>query len=136
MVANHVSFFGAKLDKVLAAAARTRPCESLRQSFILAATGGHCPLLGGSFPVSKWLITMVSKSPTWGYSPYKWPKLLVARANVRQHGVYRAPCFWLLLSCFVDEHRNEGRASPPWKMAMGQWVCIFGKWMHHRVNGP
>ena len=28
-------------------------------------------------PVSKWLITMVSKSPTWGYSPYKWPKRLV-----------------------------------------------------------
>ena len=24
-------------------------------------------------PVSKWLITMVSKSPKWGYSPYKWP---------------------------------------------------------------
>ena len=23
-------------------------------------------------PVSKWLITMVSKSPKWGYSPYKW----------------------------------------------------------------
>ena len=25
-------------------------------------------------PVSKWLITMVSKSPNWGYSPYKSPK--------------------------------------------------------------
>ena len=25
-------------------------------------------------PVSKWLTTMVSKSPKWGYSPYKWPK--------------------------------------------------------------
>ena len=24
-------------------------------------------------PVSKWLITMVSKSPKWGCSPYKWP---------------------------------------------------------------
>ena len=24
-------------------------------------------------PVSKWLITMVSKSLKWGYSPYKWP---------------------------------------------------------------
>ena len=24
-------------------------------------------------PVSKWLISMVSKSPKWGYSPYKWP---------------------------------------------------------------
>ena len=45
MVANHVSFFGAKLDKVLAAAARTRPCESLRQSFILAATGVIVPYL-------------------------------------------------------------------------------------------
>ena len=28
-------------------------------------------------PVSKWLITMVSKSPNWGYSPYKWPKWLI-----------------------------------------------------------
>ena len=28
-------------------------------------------------PFSKWLITMVSKSPKWGYSPYKWPKWLV-----------------------------------------------------------
>ena len=25
----------------------------------------------------KWLITMVSKSPKWGYSPYKWPKWLI-----------------------------------------------------------
>jgi len=25
-------------------------------------------------PFSKWLITMVSKSPKWGYSPSKWPK--------------------------------------------------------------
>ena len=30
-------------------------------------------------PVSKWLITMVSKSPKWGCSPYKWPKWLVNR---------------------------------------------------------
>ena len=28
-------------------------------------------------PVSKWLITVVSKSPKWGYSPYKWPKWLI-----------------------------------------------------------
>ena len=28
-------------------------------------------------PVGKWLITMVSKSPKWGYSPYKWPKWLI-----------------------------------------------------------
>ena len=28
-------------------------------------------------PLSKWLITMVSKSPKWGYSPYKWPKWLI-----------------------------------------------------------
>ena len=28
-------------------------------------------------PVTKWLITMVSKSPKWGCSPYKWPKLLI-----------------------------------------------------------
>ena len=28
-------------------------------------------------PVSMWLITMVSKFPKWGYSPYKWPKWLI-----------------------------------------------------------
>ncbi len=29
---------------------------------------------GGSFQLySKWLITMVSKSSNWGYSPSKWP---------------------------------------------------------------
>ena len=27
--------------------------------------------------VSKWLIRMFSKSPKWGYSPSKWPKLLI-----------------------------------------------------------
>ena len=27
----------------------------------------------------KWLITMASKSPKWGCSPYKWPKWLVNR---------------------------------------------------------
>ena len=30
-------------------------------------------------PFSKWLITMVSKSPNWGYSPCKWPKWLINR---------------------------------------------------------
>ncbi len=30
-------------------------------------------------PFSKWLITMVSKSPNWGYCPYKWPKWLINR---------------------------------------------------------
>ena len=30
-------------------------------------------------PFSKWLITIVSKSPKWGYSPSKWPKWLVNR---------------------------------------------------------
>ena len=30
-------------------------------------------------PFSKWLITMVSKSPKWGYSPSKWPKWLTNR---------------------------------------------------------
>ena len=29
--------------------------------------------------VSKWLITMLSKSPKWGCSPYKWPTWLVNR---------------------------------------------------------
>ena len=37
--------------------------------------------LGGTtwriIPVSKWLVTMVSKSRKWGYSPYKWPKWLI-----------------------------------------------------------
>ena len=28
-------------------------------------------------PFSKWLITMVSKSPKQGCSPYKWPKWLI-----------------------------------------------------------
>ena len=28
-------------------------------------------------PVSKWLITMVSKSIKWGCSPCKWPKWLI-----------------------------------------------------------
>ena len=28
-------------------------------------------------PVSKWLVTMVSKSPKWGYSPFKLPKWLI-----------------------------------------------------------
>ena len=36
---------------------------------------GHCTWR--IIPVSKWLITMVSKSPKWGYSPYKWPKWLI-----------------------------------------------------------
>ena len=35
--------------------------------------GGTCRIT----PVSKWLITMVSKSPNWGYSPSKWPKWLI-----------------------------------------------------------
>ena len=30
-------------------------------------------------PFSKWLVTMVSKSPNWGYFPYKRPKWLINR---------------------------------------------------------
>ena len=30
-------------------------------------------------PFSKWLITIVSKSPKWGYSPSTWPKRLINR---------------------------------------------------------
>ena len=30
-------------------------------------------------PLSKWLKTMVSKSPKWGSSPSKWPKWLINR---------------------------------------------------------
>ena len=32
-------------------------------------------------PVSKRLITMVGKSPKWGYSPYKWPKWFINRGD-------------------------------------------------------
>ena len=39
----------------------------------------HMDITWRIIQVSKWLITMVSKSPTWGYSPYKWPKWLVNR---------------------------------------------------------
>ena len=38
---------------------------------------GGVPTTWRIIPVSKWLITMVSKSPKWGYSPYKWPKRLI-----------------------------------------------------------
>ena len=46
---------------------------------------GHKPLwgweMGGCLEdhprTCKWLITMVSKSPKWGYSPYIWPKWLI-----------------------------------------------------------
>ncbi len=34
-----------------------------------------------TIPDNKWLITMVSKSPKWGYSPHKWPKWLVNRGD-------------------------------------------------------
>ena len=40
----------------------------------------HLGRYGGTsrtIPVSKWLIIMGSKSPKWGYSPYKWPKWLI-----------------------------------------------------------
>ena len=35
------------------------------------------PIAWRIIPVSKWLTPMVSKSPKWGYSPYKWPKWLI-----------------------------------------------------------
>ena len=38
------------------------------------------PFITGTWriiPFSKWLINMVSKSPNWGCSPYKWPKWLI-----------------------------------------------------------
>ena len=38
------------------------------------------PCTWRTIPVSKWLITMVSKSPNWGYgTPYKWPKLMACK---------------------------------------------------------
>ena len=42
--------------------------------------GNTRPIAWMIIPVSKWLITMVSKSPKWGYSPYKWPKWLIKRS--------------------------------------------------------
>ena len=47
--------------------------------FILGLCSDYPRITWRIIPVSKWLITMVSKSPKWGYSPYKWPKWLVNR---------------------------------------------------------
>ena len=52
---------------------------NLQQRFQLAWT--HLPegmwYTWRIIPFSKWLITMVSKSPNWGCSPYKWAKWLI-----------------------------------------------------------
>ena len=61
-------------------------------SIVIVNSGGGMSLMDRKFdglkpsiptwriiPVSKWLINMVSKSPKWGYSPYKRPKWLVTR---------------------------------------------------------
>ena len=53
---------------------------SLKAEKTYESTGSR--IAGGAWriiPVSKWLITMVSKSPKRGYSLYKWPKCLVNR---------------------------------------------------------
>ena len=36
------------------------------------------PITWRIIPLSKWLVTMVSKSPNWGCSPCKWPKWLIS----------------------------------------------------------
>ena len=50
-----------------------------------------------TIPVSKWLITMVSKSPKWGYSPYKWPKWLVNGLFLHHGNPF------LIISYFLDQ---------------------------------
>ncbi len=51
------------------------------QRNIFLARNAQNHTLGGSsqliIPVSKWLLTIVSKSPNWGCSPSKWPKWLI-----------------------------------------------------------
>ena len=55
-----------------------RPFLGVVAPFI-TSRGPSCRATWRIIPVSKWLITMVSKSPKWGYSPYKWPKWLINR---------------------------------------------------------
>ena len=52
--------------------------KHLQTEAMTGATGDWKPTWS-IIPVSKWLKTMVSKSPKWGYSPCKWPKWLVNR---------------------------------------------------------
>ena len=48
-------------------------------------------------PFSKWLLTMVSKSPNWGWSSYKWPNFmaynwgLLSRDGPPSRGVLKQP---------------------------------------------
>ena len=63
---------------------RCRRLRSLRLvgARLVTSVQGVRPGSGGTWriiPVSKWLITMVSKSPKRGYSPSKWPKWLINR---------------------------------------------------------
>ncbi len=48
-------------------------------------------------PVRKWLITMVSKSPNWGCSNSKWPKLLIngGDPNYLRTGMILQVAAWL-----------------------------------------
>ena len=60
-------------------------CMNCLNSCVDAFAGGSCCDVWWCFwnptwriiPFSKWLITMISKSPNWGCSPSKWPKWLV-----------------------------------------------------------
>ena len=47
--------------------------EKLFSSLLMTAELGTWSII----PFSKWLITMVSKSPNWGYSPSTWPRWLI-----------------------------------------------------------
>ena len=52
-------------------------------------------------PVSKWLRTIVSKSPNWGYSLSKWPKWLI-------NGGY----YWYLLTNWDDPPSRDVGCKP------------------------
>ncbi len=77
-------------------------------------------------PVSKWLTTMVSKSPKWGYSPYKWPKWLIMEVtNYLLTGMILQVVSRVSLWFFGPNHANpdSGRG---W--STGQWL--------HQGHGP
>ena len=56
----------------------TSSSDTLNRHEFTAKFGGEfTPCTWRIIPFSMWLITMVSKFPKWGYSPYKWPKWLI-----------------------------------------------------------
>ena len=90
-------------------------------------------------PVSKWLITMVSKSPNWAYSPSKWLKmaykwwLLTTYSPPSSITNHRCPCSSVLpfslrrgLSFFTAlDGRGLGRSQLGWMSRKG-FVRING----------